>query len=767
MVRVRKHIQVSGIVQGVGFRPFVYAQALQHGLGGWVGNNSRGVFIEAEGDAESVETFLRALRTSKPRPARIDAVETTDLQASGDSEFRIVESQDAGGCETSIPPDLALCEDCRREMLDPSDRRFRYPFINCTNCGPRFTIVTGIPYDRPNTTMARFAMCEECRREYEDPIDRRYHAQPIACPACGPRIELRNPAGEVRTAADPIHEAAVRLQQGEIIAVKGLGGFHLACDATSESTVRRLRSRKRRPRRPLAVMAPSLDEAHLLAEIDPAEAEVLTGVERPIVLLRKRPDAVLPDSVAPGLDEIGVILPYTPLHELLCRDAGTCLVMTSGNLSDEPLCTGNEEALNRLDGIADWFLLHDRDIARPCDDSVVRLWRGRRRFSRRSRGYVPHELALTHSPSQNILAIGGDLKNTCCLTKGDRATLSQHLGDMEFSVSQEHAVQTRRDLETLIDAIPTTIVSDRHPAYFTRRMADEAASEKHPESVPLHTLEVQHHHAHLASCLAEHGRDEEVLALTWDGTGYGDDGSIWGGEILLGDLREYRRVGFLETILLAGGDRAVKETWRVGLAWLYRAMPHEAAELAARFFSDVSPERLGLVTEALSRQLRTTPCCSMGRLFDAVAALAGLASTVTYEGEAAIGLEHAARRSPPVPAYGIELQKLPDGIQWGFQPLFREVVRDRLDHRPIPQIARAFHDALIVTAQSCIRQLTQRLGKRAVVLSGGCFQNLTLLEGITAALEADGVEVLTHADVPCNDGGIAYGQANIAAAQML
>ena len=608
----RKHVRARGIVQGVGFRPFVYSLALRHGLGGFVGNDTQGVFIEIEGEPEALTAFLNELKTAAPPAARIERIEVTDAAPSGERQFRIVESLDAGGCETSIPPDLALCEECRAEMLDPANRRYRYPFINCTNCGPRFTIVTAIPYDRPNTTMARFGMCRRCRAEYENPADRRYHAQPIACPVCGPHAELCDPQGTAVEVDDPVQEAAVLLRQGKILAIKGLGGFHLACDAASEAAVLRLRERKHRPRRPLAVMAASLEEAGKIVEISPTEMQVLSGIERPIVLLPKCGSSCLAEAVAPGLDVIGVMLPYTPLHELLCRDAGISLVMTSGNLSDEPLCTGNEEALGRLCGIADWFLLHNRDIARPCDDSVVRLWRSGLQFIRRSRGYVPGELPLPRDCGKSILALGGDLKNASCLTKAGRATLSQHLGDLELTVSQEHAAKTRRDLQKLVDANPTLLVRDRHPDYVSRRLAHEAASELAGNAPPLPIHEIQHHHAHLASCLADNRRMEEVYGLTWDGTGYGDDGAIWGGEILLGDMSQYRRVAHLEYIPLVGGGRAVKEPWRVALAWLCRAMPEKAPELARQFFHAIPRERLSLVAEALNHESQTAPCCSMG-----------------------------------------------------------------------------------------------------------------------------------------------------------
>ncbi len=776
----RKRIRVYGIVQGVGFRPFVYRHAHQHHLSGWVCNDAKGVVIEIEGDITQVDSFVSSLIECSPPQSRVERIDTEEIAPESTCDFQILESNRSEGndsiCETSISPDLAFCDDCLREMLDPSDRRFRYPFINCTNCGPRFSIVCGIPYDRPYTTMARFEMCADCRREYEDPLDRRYHAQPIACPVCGPRVWLSHSDGRELECSDPVLHCAALLRDGKIAAIKGLGGFHLACDATSETSVRLLRERKHRPRRPLAVMASDLEAIRQLAEIGKEEEDLLSGVERPIVLLKKREDSPLADGVAPGLDEMGVMLPYTPLHVLLCQHAEIPLVMTSGNLSDEPLCIENDEALERLKGIADVFLMHDRDIARPCDDSVMRMWRGQAQFIRRSRGYAPTELRLPEvlkeegnkageDRSISILAVGGDLKNTCCLTKRDIAVPSQHLGDLELVVSQEHAERSRRDLATLLAVHPNVIVSDRHPGYVSKRLADEAERELGPPpgmSEEIVRIEVQHHHAHLAACLAEHGRDEPAFGLTWDGTGYGDDGAIWGGETLLGDLAGYQRVGCLESIPLVGGDRAVKETWRVGLAWLQKAFSSDYEALSAKFFKVVPNERLQMVDEALKRGIQSVPCCSMGRLFDAVASLAGIADYAGYEGEAAIGLEQAAKRSNPVQPYEITLGGCGDVLQWELGSLITDIVNDRLAQRSPYEIARAFHETLVRYACESISYLTERWGKHPVALSGGCFQNRLLLDGLVTSLEGEGYEVLVHRKIPCNDGGIAFGQAAIA-----
>lgn len=769
MSPIRKEIYISGIVQGVGFRPFVYQLAHQHQLKGWVRNDFRGVFIHAQGCEDRIEQFLDELQSNPPPQARIDSVAVRDIPLEDDETFQIVLSREtnrAGAKQTSIPPDIALCEDCRREMLDPSDRRYGYPFINCTNCGPRFTIITGMPYDRPFTTMAGFTMCPDCRCEYEDPRNRRYHAQPIACHACGPQVELRGPEGQFIQTHHPLQVAAECLRKGQILAVKGLGGFHLACDATSVQAVTLLRARKHRPSRPLAVMVAGMREAQALVLISPRERELLTGSAGPIVLLRKQAGNSLAENVAPGLDELGVMPAYTPLHELLCRSAGIPLVMTSGNLSDEPLCIDNQEAYRRLRGIADLFLVHNREIVRPCDDSVLRVVRGKVQMLRRSRGFAPLELHLDNDPEcPSVLALGGDLKNTCCVTTGLMAIPSQHLGDLELTVSQEHAQRTCRDLQRLLSVSPRLLAYDRHPGYISRQLAERIKSEHARNDAQFSAIEVQHHHAHLVSVLAEHGLHEEVIGLIWDGTGYGDDGTIWGGEILLGDRKSYRRVGCIESIPIVGGDQAVKEPWRVALAWLYRVFPEqEAAQLARELFQEIPPDRLALVTEALHHQRHTVACCSMGRLFDAVAVLAGLAINVTYEGEAAIALEQAVQSNKSETDYVIPVNRLDRDVKWHLAPLMQRIVRDRLCQRPVQEIAFAFHHGVITAAMQSIRMLREIDGTRSVVLSGGCFQNRVLLAGLSDALEAEKIPFWTNEWIPCNDGGLSFGQAAVAAA---
>lgn len=780
----RKRVRVEGIVQGVGFRPFVYGLAVRLELMGWVCNDLRGVSLEVQGLSQQVGRFVIELRNSAPPRSRIDTISVDEISLREAGPFRILPSP-AGEpglppSVTSVSPDLSLCSDCRREMFDPEDRRYLYPFINCTNCGPRFSIVLGIPYDRPLTTMAGFEMCPECLEEYEDPSDRRYHAQPIACPICGPKLAFHDASGQAQ-AADPVVAAHEILLQGEILAIKGIGGFHLACDATREEAVQRSRDRKRRPRRPLAVMVPSLEYARREFFLGPCEEETLSGVERPIVLLRRREGGGMAQSVAPGLSEVGVMLPYTPMHELLFnprsdgarserQSALPPLVMTSGNLSDEPLCIQNEEAMERLGGIADGFLLHNRDIARPCDDSVVRVWRERIRFIRRSRGYVPRDVPLpgvSHAAQSvpSILTLGGDLKNTCCLTRETQAVLSQHLGDLELTVSQEHATRSREDLRNLLAVTPEIVGGDSHPGYVSRRMADEAAESLGERD--LHRVDVQHHHAHMAACLAEHGHPGEALALVWDGTGYGLDGAIWGGEILLGDLTSFQRVGGLEPIPLVGGDRAVKEPWRLALAWVQRAMPDEMPKITDRLFCDVPAERLALVAEALQKVSHSAICCSMGRLFDAVSVLAGWPVCVSYEGEAAMLLEEAARGVTPVDPYPIPLVKQNGMLVWQLQPLMRKVIEDRFAERDRCEIAGAFHEALIHAARESLKRISEETGLKSVALSGGCFQNTLLLESLTARLEADGFQVLVHERVPCTDGGIAYGQAAVIARRAL
>jgi hydrogenase maturation protein HypF len=707
----RRRLRVGGIVQGVGFRPFVHGLARRLELAGFVLNDGEGVLIEAEGEPALLDDFAAALRTEAPPLARVDAVASERMRPRGERGFSIRLSAPTGRTAL-IPADVATCGDCLRELHDPADRRYRYPFTNCTRCGPRFTIVRAVPYDRANTTMAGFPLCADCRREYEDPADRRFHAEPVCCPACGPRLSL------------PLEEAVSLLRDGAILAVKGLGGWHLACDASSEQAVARLRARKHREEKPFAVMTP---EPGLLTEPDEAERELLESRERPIVLLRRRAGAPVATSVAPGSPWLGVMLPYTPLHHLLLGDFGSALVLTSGNRSDEPIAYEDEDARERLGGIADAFLGHDRPIHRRCEDSVLRAGLP----IRRSRGLAPSAVPLPVAASRPVLAVGAELKSTFCVARGGDAFLSPHLGDLDTELAYR---AFRTDVElylAMLDVTPGTIAHDLHPEYLSTKWAREQDAE---------LIGVQHHHAHAAACLAEHGETGPALALVFDGTGYGTDGTLWGGELLRCDLAELERIAWLEPVPLPGGEAAIREPWRVAAAYL------ERAERPVPF-----PGWPG-VRESL--KVNAPLSSGMGRLFDGVAALLGVREAVTFEAQAAIELEQLAGGTSAEP------------YPWRFgdgAALVGAVHDDLAAGRPRAEIAAAFHEAVAAGSAAACAEAGEPGG--TVVLSGGSFQNLRLLAATRRRLERNGFRVLSHRRVPPNDGGISYGQAAVAAAR--
>jgi hydrogenase maturation protein HypF len=706
----RRRYRVEGVVQGVGFRPFVYGIARHHGLGGFVLNDGSGVLVEAEGGIDELDAFAIALRAAAPPLARIDAIRTEALAPVGELMFTIAAST-ATGRSALVPADVATCDDCLRELFDPADRRYRYPFVNCTNCGPRFTIVRSVPYDRANTTMAGFPLCADCRREYDDPADRRFHAEPVCCPACGPRLSM------------PLERAVELLREGAIVAVKGLGGWHLACDAASADAVAALRSRKHREEKPFAVMTVRPD---LLGEVGEEESRLLRSRARPIVVLRRRGDAPVADVVAPGTPWLGVMLPYTPLHHLLLADFAAALVMTSGNRSDEPIVYEDGEARERLGGIADAFLGHDRPIQRRCEDSVVRS-----AFPvRRSRGFAPGSVPLPVAARGPVLATGAELKSTFCVVRGRDAFLSPHLGDLDTEPAYRAFLTDIALYLSMLDVEPATIAHDLHPEYLSTKWALE-------QDVEL--VGVQHHHAHAAACLAEHGETGPALALVFDGTGYGTDGTLWGGELLRCDLREFERVAWLSPVPLPGGTAAIRQPWRTAASYLEAAgrpvpwarWPQVRASLAAN-----APLSSG-----------------MGRLFDAVAALLGLRDEVSYEGQAAIELEHLAGDTRA------------DPYEWSFgdgAALVAHAHDDLVAGRPREQIAAAFHESVAAGAAAACAAAG---APGTVVLSGGSFQNLRLLESTRARLEAEGLRVLSHRLVPPNDGGVSYGQAAVAAAR--
>lgn len=747
----RVRIRVTGTVQGVGFRPFVYGRAVELGLVGEVGNDADGVWIEVEGPAAGRNALVAALRADAPPLAEVESVEVTEVAATGSSGFVIAPS--TGGAETRVlvSPDVATCDDCRRELWDPDDRRHRYPFTNCTNCGPRYTIVRDVPYDRPLTTMADFPLCEACRGEYTDPTDRRFHAQPVCCPDCGPQLSLVVD-GEVLAGHDEaLRAAAGRLGAGEVVAVKGLGGYHLAAVAADHDAVATLRARKHREDKPFAVMVADLDAARELCHLDDAATAELTDRTRPIVLLPRRDGAPVADAVAPGNRSLGLLLPYTPLHELLLDSVGAPLVLTSGNVSDEPIAHDDADALERLSSIADAFLTHDRPIHVRVDDSVVRPMGGRMVPVRRSRGRAPAPMSLPVPSSRDVLAVGAELKNTVCLARGDRAFVSQHIGDLENHATLQAFEQAARHVGRLFGVHPEVVAHDLHPEYLSTKFAMDLPG--------VDLLGVQHHHAHIASCLADNGLDERVVGVAFDGTGYGTDGTVWGGELLVADLRGFDRVGHLAPVAMPGGAAAVREPWRMAAAHL-RAADIDPDGLGV---VERNAERWGLVLQAADAGINAPLTSSMGRLFDAVAALLDVRDRVTYEGQAAIGLEQLA---DPHETAALALPVVDDGDQRvldGGAAVAAAVAQLRagVDRSTI---SARFHNAVVAAVADAVHDLAEAHGLGTVALSGGVFQNVLLTTRLAARLEGGGLRVLTHRHVPPNDGGISLGQAAVAAA---
>ena len=757
--RVRARVRVEGTVQGVGFRPFVYRLAEALGVGGFVRNDSSGVLLELEGPAPAVHDLLARLKREPPPLAVLDRLETTWLDPQGADEFLIVPSAPDEAPNAPVTVDAATCEECLAELFDPADRRFRYPFINCTNCGPRFTIVRGVPYDRPLTTMASFRMCAACRREYEDPRDRRFHAQPNACPACGPTVSLLERSGSRRAIGEEaLREAADALKNGAILALKGLGGYHLACLAGHEATTSALRERKHREDKPFALMAAGLDAARSLVELSTHEEAILQGLERPVVIARRRPAAPIAQAVAPHSADLGVMLPYSPLHHLLLDDVGRTLVMTSGNVSDEPIAYGDEDALRRLAQIADVFLVHDRPIATRTDDSVVRATARRTPplLIRRSRGYVPSSIPLPTGAARPLLACGAELKSTFCVAKGTRAWVSHHIGDLENFETLQSFRDGIEHFCRLFGVAPEVVVHDLHPEYLSTKYA--------LERVELEALAVQHHHAHLAACLAEHGERGPAIGAIYDGTGYGTDGTIWGGELLVGGLEGFERAGHLLPVGLPGGARAIREPWRMACAWLLAARG-EAQSAPQPIAKEIDPGSWRAVRRLAESGLASPPTTSMGRLFDAVAALCGVRLEVNYEGQAAAELESLCDASERE-AYSLPLQRDDQSLILDPRPTVDGVARDVERGAPPARIAARFQNAVATaTACACITLAGQR-NLDTVVLAGGSFQNRLLLESVAASLGHAGLRVLVPERLPPNDGGISYGQVAVAAARL-
>ena len=760
-------------MQGVGFRPFVYALATRLGLAGWVGNDVDGVFAEVEGPAEAVEKFLFSVQAGAPPLARVERVSARALAPLGAAGFAIVASGQAGQRRALVSADSATCADCLRELADPADRRFGYPFINCTNCGPRFTIVRDVPYDRPLTTMAAFTMCPACAAEYHDPADRRFHAQPTCCPACGPRLWLRDRGGADlagaasgaggEPAAGVLAAAARALRAGRVLAVKGLGGYHLAADATSQDAAARLRARKHREDKPFAVMVGDLAAARALCQVDATAERVLASAARPIVLLPRRPGRPAPvaDAVAPGNRYLGLMLPYTPLHHLLLRDVAVPLVLTSGNVSDEPIAYTDDDALSRLGGIADGFLGHDRAIHIAADDSVVRPLRGRVTMLRRSRGYVPEPLPVRGRFRRPVLACGAELKNTFCLGSEDRAFLSHHIGDLENYETLRSFTEGIEHFGRLFGITPQLVAHDLHPEYLSTKYAMDLAGAA--------LVGVQHHHAHIASCLADNGEDGPVIGVAFDGTGYGTDGSLWGGEFLLADLAGFERAGHLAGAPMPGGTAAIRQPWRMAAAYLDAAYPDGRLDALDRLPVAARQRRSWADVLAMSRRGINAPVTSSaGRLFDAVAALVGVRDSISYEGQAAVELEQrAAAAWAAVPPSGTYRAAITPGapLTVAGADLFRAAAEDLLDGQPADVIAARFHHGVAAMIVEVCLLLRESSGLGTVALSGGVFQNVLLLETAAGLLEGSGFRVLTHSRVPPNDGGISLGQAVVAAAR--
>ncbi|MHB1193319.1 MAG: carbamoyltransferase HypF [Longimicrobiales bacterium] len=749
-------LRIRGVVQGVGFRPFVHRLALRHGVRGWVKNEAGSVHVLAEGEEAALQDFVRGLSSDAPPLARIDEMEVSAAALTGADAFQVVRSDLAPRGRLPVSPDVALCPACAAELHDPSDRRFRYPFITCTDCGPRFTVIEEMPYDRERSTMSAFAQCPECLREYQDPADRRYHSQTNSCPACGPRVWLEAEGGVTHQGDAAIRAAGKLLARGRVVAVRGLGGFHLACDATDEVAVRRLRSRKHREAKPLAVMVRGLDEARALASVSDGEAALLESRERPIVLLERRAGAPLAPSLAPGLASVGIMLAYTPLHLLLLEEVGRPLVMTSGNQSDEPIATGVEEARASLGGIADAFLLHDREIVARYDDSLVRASSRGTVFVRRARGYAPLPVPLPVPAARPFLAVGPHLKNTLTLAQGDSAWISQHVGDLENLETLEHWHTVLHRFRTLFRLDPVAVVRDLHPGYLSTRLAQDSGLTELPP--------VQHHHAHIAAVQGEHGVLDEVLGLAFDGIGWGEDERVWGAEFLRSGLTGFQRLGRLRYAPLPGGDAAARAPWRTALGYLSLAPEAEAAFAGA--FRGVPADALETARLQILRRVNAPEASSLGRLFDAAVAVLGVRTVAAFEGQAPMELEALAGRARgrvlPFPA-----AEGSDGV-WVLDPLplLEALGSARAGGGDVAELAASFHDSVAEASATLAVRLCGAQGLATVAVGGGCFLNARLLAGVADRLERAGLRVLVPRVLGPNDGAVSYGQAVVASARM-
>lgn len=753
--RVRRQLLVSGTVQGVGFRPFVYRLAASLSLAGSVRNTPEGVLIEVEGEAKAVDEFARRLSAEAPPLARIGEVATAEMSPTGEAGFHIITSEAGERPTALIPPDVALCEDCAGEIADPADRRHAYPFTNCTNCGPRFSIVLGIPYDRAQTTMSVFQMCPQCRAEYANPGDRRFHAEPIACPVCGPHLQLDGGHGSARPAADDralICRVERLLAEGKIVAIKGLGGYHLACDARSPEAVEVLRTRKGRGQKPFAIMVRDLAEARRVAEVSSTAAALLTSPESPIVIMPARPGGGLAPGIAPRQNTVGVMLPYTPLHRLLLAESPPALVMTSGNLAEEPIVHRDDEARAKLGGIADHILSHNREIAVPCDDSVVRVEGDLVIPVRRARGYVPRAVPVDMD-APAVLAVGGYHKHTFCLLRRGEAILSQHIGDLDTAEVLDYFARAVEHFQRLFEVEPEVVAHDLHPGYLSTQWARSLSG--------VHLVPVQHHHAHVVSVMAEAGLRGPVIGVAYDGTGYGTDGTAWGGEILLAGRRDFRRVMHLRPVPLPGGETAIRRPARIALSHLLDAFGEQAGDLAKRLLPSLTEVETRVVLRQCERGLNTPLTSSMGRLFDAVAALLGATPDATYEGQPAMELEAMASgwTGAGLPPYDYQFED--DVIDT--RPLVRAVVADIEKGVEHARIAARFHDSIAAFTVEACRRIRAEGGPADVVLAGGVMQNARLLARLIQVLAEAGFHPHYHREVPPNDGGMSLGQAVIAA----
>jgi len=755
---VRLQIKVRGVVQGVGFRPFVYRLANKFHLSGWVRNTSGNVTIEVEGQEAEINSFLSSLKNEAPPVAHIRDIATETIAIKGDIGFNILESKAKAGEYQPISGDIATCNECLKEIFAPDNRRYLYPFTNCTNCGPRFTIIKDIPYDRPLTTMHKFIMCPDCQAEYDDPLNRRFHAQPNACPVCGPSLQLKDGEGNAIACRDVLKKSAKLLKEGNIVAIKGMGGFQLACDATNGDIVARLRQRKRRPGKPFALMMASLEEIRKHCLVSPSEEELLLSAQSPIALLKWRRDVSnITEAVAERNKYLGVMLPSTPLHHILLRYASIPLVMTSGNISEEPICKDNDEAIRRLKGIADYFLLHNRDIYSRYDDGVYLVEKNEARALRRARGHAPSPIMLP-SQSKQILACGAEEKNTFCLTRDSYAFLSQHIGDMDNEETLEHYQDTIGLYQRLFRVEPEAIAHDMHPEYHATKYALKTAEEKNLKTIP-----VQHHHAHIVSCLVENGVREPVIGVAFDGTGYGSDGNIWGGEFLVCDPKGFKRLAHLEYLPMPGGDIAIRKPYRMALGYLFTLLGKDTPLESLPIIGQVPNEEVEIIKKQLEQGLNTPLTSSAGRLFDAVSALAGVRGEIEFEAQAAIELEMLAPddagRFDTYP-FTIELES--GMLLVRLKELIAAVVSDVTSGVPAATISGRFHRTAADMITETCHIISEKTGIKSVALSGGVFQNRLLLNLAIDMLGKEGFKVFSHRIVPCNDGGIALGQAVIA-----